>query len=553
VGGVDRLVQLADADIEPSSLRSAAPALSAAARVAERLRPLASAERASVHLQRLIDFLNGLTPTPTADGSVAARLERGRRAVMGTLASLASAYAAHDDAVVSIEDVISRVRRAIEAQTFVADDPDEDGAVRLMDDHAARYAQADELAVVGLIDGEWPERPIRNIFFPTSLIAALGWPTERDRRAASEARFLDLLGSATKSVTVSTVKLDDEAIVEPSPFVDEIVRAGLSVIEPADADGAPDAYADAAPDSDWAALRRSAPARDMPAFHGQTVATDPRAWSVSALETYLGCPFKFFAQHVLALDEDPEDEEILDPRRQGELVHRVFEDFFREWQDAGRGAITPDSLGDARALFASIVEREVAALPEAEAALERTRLLGSPVAAGLGEAVFLMEAERPMPVVDRLLEWTLTGTFRVSVDGADRDVRLRGKADRVDLLADGTFRVIDYKLGRAPNRTRALQLPVYGLCAEQQLQRERGRLWTLSEAAYIAFREPKRVVPLFSSHEEKAEVLASAQQRLIGTLDRIAAGEFPPTPDDVFRCETCAFASVCRKDYVGDV
>jgi CRISPR/Cas system-associated exonuclease Cas4 (RecB family) len=94
---------------------------------------------------------------------------------------------------------------------------------------------------------------------------------------------------------------------------------------------------------------------------------------------------------------------------------------------------------------------------------------------------------------------------------------------------------------------------VYGLCAEQQLQRERGRLWTLSEAAYIAFREPKRVVPLFSSHEEKAEVLASAQQRLIGTLDRIAAGEFPPTPDDVFRCETCAFASVCRKDYVGDV
>jgi len=47
--------------------------------------------------------------------------------------------------------------------------------------------------------------------------------------------------------------------------------------------------------------------------------------------------------------------------------------------------------------------------------------------------------------------------------------------------------------------------------------------------------------------------MAAAQQRLADTIDRIALGEFPPTPDDVFRCETCTFASVCRKDYVGEV
>ena len=33
----------------------------------------------------------------------------------------------------------------------------------------------------------------------------------------------------------------------------------------------------------------------------------------------------------------------------------------------------------------------------------------------------------------------------------------------------------------------------------------------------------------------------------------IETGEFPPRPDDVYRCETCSFASVCRKDYVGDI
>jgi len=53
-----------------------------------------------------------------------------------------------------------------------------------------------------------------------------------------------------------------------------------------------------------------------------------------------------------------------------------------------------------------------------------------------------------------------------------------------------------------------------------------------------------------SGDSARDEVLARAQQRLADTLDRIDRGEFPPTPDDVFRCETCSFASVCRKDYV---
>jgi len=57
--------------------------------------------------------------------------------------------------------------------------------------------------------------------------------------------------------------------------------------------------------------------------------------SVSAIETYLDCPFKFFAQHVLKLEEEPEDEEVMDPRRQGQFVHDVFERFFAAWQNAG--------------------------------------------------------------------------------------------------------------------------------------------------------------------------------------------------------------------------
>jgi RecB family exonuclease len=243
----------------------------------------------------------------------------------------------------------------------------------------------------------------------------------------------------------------------------------------------------------------------------------------------------------------------MDPRRQGQFVHHVFETFFRAWQASGRQAITPENLDEARVTFAEVVDRELVRLSHAEAGLERTRLLGSSAAAGLGEAVLRMEAERPVAVMERLLEYRLDGEFVIATATGPRTVSLRGKADRLDLLGDGTFRLIDYKLGWPPNKSRALQLPIYGLSAEQLLSVSRGRAWTLGEAVYLAFKGPKRVVPLFSSRENRDEVLGQAQQRLSDTFDAIESGEFPPRPDDVYRCDTCSFASVCRKDYVGDI
>ena len=147
----------------------------------------------------------------------------------------------------------------------------------------------------------------------------------------------------------------------------------------------------------------------------------------------------------------------------------------------------------------------------------------------------------------------LGGAFTFAANDGPRTITLRGKVDRLDLLADGTFRLIDYKLGWPPNRQRALQLPIYSLCAEARLASYRGRSWRLGEAAYVAFKGPRRVVPLFTSEPDRAAVLAGAEQRLVETVDAIARGEFPPRPDVVFRCETCSFSSVCRKDYVGDV
>jgi RecB family exonuclease/inactivated superfamily I helicase len=537
-------------------------ALLAAVPVCRMLTPLLGPAAASSQLGLLRDFLRAAWRPLDEDDPFLSRERRSRKAVEDVLTALAGAHRAHHDPPWTIDDLAGAVRRWVGEQTF--DPHAATGGIQLLDDQAARYGEFDHLALVGLLEHEWPERPKANIFYPVTMLRSLGWPSEQDRRGASDGRFLDLLSSATRMVSVSTVTLDDDAVVTRSPQLDEIHRAGLSAMAetarptpslpteaPADGQPAPDRL-NPEPRA-WLRMRMDRPGRDLPAFHGSTGTRPPREWSVSALETYLDCPFKFFALHVLKLREEPDDEEVMDPRRQGQLVHTVFESFFKTWQEASRGAITPADLDDARRLFEEVVDRELARLPPAEAGLERTRLLGSPAAAGLGEAVFRMEAERPVPVVERLLEHRLAGAFSIATQEGSREVRLRGKADRLDLLEDGTFRLIDYKLGWPPNRARALQLPIYGLCAEERLASYRGRSWALGEAMYLAFKGPKRVVPLFTSAGEKDKSLGEAQTRLAQTIDAIERGEFPPTPDDVYRCEMCDMASVCRKDYVGDV
>jgi RecB family exonuclease len=536
-------------------------ALSALTAAAEELQPLVDRGSAASQIDRLADFFAAHANTGERDDD---RARRGRAALVSVMRQLASAYRDHGDREVVLDDLAPELRRWIEEATFAHDGGN--AGVHLLDAEAARFGDFDQLTLVGLVEGEWPGRQRRNIFYAPGVLTSLGWPSEHDRRSASTAAFLDLVLSPSTGVTLSTFTLDDEALVEPSTLIEEVSGLGLPRAEsPIPSDRV---FVDEAlsldpvdlevllPDAQgWAQTRLSRTNADDPRYHGATGPQPPRELSVSAIETYLACPFKFFAQRVLKLEEERDDEEVMDPKAQGLFVHDVFECFFHRWQDAGRRTITPANLDEARVLFAEVVEERIVAngLPEPEAAIERTRLLGSPVAAGLGEVVFRMEAERPMPVVERLLEQRLKGEFAFAGPNGPRRVHLNGVADRIDLLEDGTFRLVDYKLSSAPNKSRALQLPIYGLCAEQRLQQHRGRSWMLGEAAYIAFRGAQRVTPLFTKRSDREQVMAAAQERLVDAVDAIERGEFPPTPTDVFICGFCSYGAVCRRDYVGDV
>ena len=529
--------------------------------IAQELASLRSPSSVAQHLGVLLGFLLAHESSEVPEVALEARHRRARGAVLATIGMLRDAYARFDSEPVSADDVAALVRRWLEGQTFAPQTGDE--GMHLIDADSARFGEFADVHIAGLVEDEWPDRARRNIFYSPSILRELGWPSESDRLAGARAAFADLLRLPTMRLSVSTFLLEADALVSPSALLDELEQSGLDSVEEAapsqrifDAEALYMEPIDTAPLGAYARewLERRVRVADLPLqrFRGFTDPPTARPYSLSALERYQDCPFKFFAGDVLRLEEVPEDESTMSPRARGRFIHEVFQRFFEAWDGRGGGAITTERLVEARALMAEVAEPLLARLPDADAALERARLFGSAISTGSVEIVLGHEAAAPADVRERWLEYRLDGEFALgSVEG--RKVPLKGVADRIDLLADNRLRVVDYKSGSAPNPARALQVAIYALCAQERLRNRDGGEWPIAEAVYLAFSGKRSQAHVVRPGDHEAEEsLDTARARLLGIVDRIARGEFPAQPHDEILCDFCAYTSVCRKDYVHD-
>ena len=484
----------------------AAPAYRAAVEAAADLCELRASAPASTQLRRLLAFwdmrsasLPPLLKLPRTDS----RETRARSAISRTLTALAQVHEAHHDPVWTLDDLSLSVRRAIEEQTFEVAPLEMSRGIRLLDDRAARYGEFDDLFVVGVVEPEWPDRPRRNIFYPPALLKSLGWPSERDRRSAADAHVVNLVAGAERRTVLSVFMLEDDALVTRSMQLDEVPRARLSTVA-REATAPARIFIDEALAFDpiawqplsedaatWARLRSARSDVADPRFHGSVPAPPARMWSVSALETYIGCPFRFFAQHVLDLDEEPTDEEVMDPRRQGRFVHEVFEKFFAAWQRAGYGGITPNAISF----------RRVRCLPRwwssAWLSCPRQRR-GLSALAFSGRRRLRGSAKRSCGWKRnvRFLSWS--GCSSTDSKGSSR-LRRRTVARELTLEAKPIASIcspmarsgssITSSDGRRIARE-ALQLPIYGVCAEQRLRNIPWPRLDAGDAMYLAFKGP---------------------------------------------------------------
>jgi ATP-dependent helicase/nuclease subunit B len=212
--------------------------------------------------------------------------------------------------------------------------------------------------------------------------------------------------------------------------------------------------------------------------------------SATRIERWAGCPFAYLVQDVFGIDavENPEDRLEITALDRGSLVHEVLERFILEVLARGpEGVPEPDAPWSAadRARMAEI-GRELCDEYEARGLTgrpifwrDRARILAD-LERFLDGDDLNRRTHRTRPVAAELA----FGLREATVEAVPftlpdtRQLRFRGKADRLDVGDDGTLHIVDYKTGgfsayqgiseeNPDDRGRRLQLAVYGAAARQ--------------------------------------------------------------------------------------
>ena len=301
----------------------------------------------------------------------------------------------------------------------------------------ARMARADLVICGALHEGSWPGTSAPDPLLAPAVLRALGVPGADFRIGLAAHDLAAALGAP--EVVLSFARRDAAGPVIPSRFVQRVqallgdLLAGHSETEAVRLarviDNAPSAPAYLKPEP-----MPSAAQRDV-------------AISVTALDRLRGDPYQFYASAILRLRALDALDSDATPAWKGTAVHRILD----TWHKAGG---KPDDLAD----FARAELDTMSAHPLMRS-LWRPRLLAG-------------------------LEWVVAEIARQAAEGRSvigsevkgeidwRGVRIHGRADRIDRLADGSLAVVDYKTGLPPSPSMvekgfALQLGLIALMAER--------------------------------------------------------------------------------------
>jgi ATP-dependent helicase/nuclease subunit B len=299
----------------------------------------------------------------------------------------------------------------------------------------ARMSRADLVICAGLTEGSWPASPSPEPLLPPAVLRALGVPGGEFRIGLAAHDLAGALGAP--EVVLSWALRDEGGPVIPSRFV---LRVEAMLGELAEAHRETRAV-ELAREIDRAAPAPAYP-RPMPR---PTAAQRDVALAVTALDRLRGDPYQFYAGAILrlrsldALDADPT------AAWKGEVVHKVLD----RWHKAG---------GRAGELLAIAAE-------------ELAEMRAHPLVRRLW-----------WPRLSKALEWIDQQIAEQRANGREvlkteikgemqyLDVKVHGRADRIDRLVDGKLAVVDYKTGAPPSGKMvengfALQLGTIGLIA----------------------------------------------------------------------------------------
>jgi len=297
-----------------------------------------------------------------------------------------------------------------------------------------------------------------------------------------------------------------------------------------------------------------------------------RQYSVSQLEKYAKCPYQFFAERILKLEQVEEPSEEVEALEMGSILHNIFYEFYT--QLTGKG-LTLYRCSDrdfkyAEELLFSIAEKKIieANFRSPLSFYEKEKILGLNNRRESSILFLFLEEER-MREDGYIPEYFELGFGKIDDSALPeevknlkiKDILIRGKIDRVDLNREkNSFRVVDYKLGgKKPSREDlksgiSLQLPVYLYAAKEFIKARLKKDYNPGGADIFSLQYKEKdfgrdAVGDLSPESAAYEIMDICKEAVVKYVELISIGKFHLTKlDDREKkvCRFCGFRSICR-------
>lgn len=309
-----------------------------------------------------------------------------------------------------------------------------------------------------------------------------------------------------------------------------------------------------------------------------------KEYSISQLETYAKCPYKYFAERVLNLKALEEPSEEIEALEMGSLLHNILYEFYSTIRKKGIiiSKASAENFKTAENILFKIAEEKIndGNFNSPLTFYEKEKILGIN---GKRENSLLYqflktEKENNENFIPEFFE-VVFGSLPAGRQNSNReillrelkagDVKIRGKIDRIDINEkENIYEVIDYKLGgKKPKRDElneglSLQLPLYMYAAKELInaQLDKDLEPDIPKIYSLKFREGqfgKSAVNIGlrknSSAEEKNEVVNNLIKECLESVEKfvneISLGKFNLTTlkdRENKVCGYCSFKAICR-------
>jgi len=307
-----------------------------------------------------------------------------------------------------------------------------------------------------------------------------------------------------------------------------------------------------------------------------------RQYSISQLENYGKCPFKYFIERILNIKVIEEPTEDIEPIEMGRILHSILFEFYVEMRKKKIQLMncSNNEFEIAKRTIIQIAEKklEKSFFKSPITFHDREKIIGIN---GIFEnsilyRFLLFERNNSEPnyipkyfevgfgkLNDEKSDESLSTSEPLLIDG----IKLRGKIDRIEINdEEKKFNVVDYKLnGKKPSGPEikagvSLQLPLYLYATADLLEKKYGEKFSPNEMFIYSLKYKndefgkKLINPKIYKNVD--EVISDTLSHIKNYVDAISNGEFTLSPHDKRKsivCKNCSFNLACRIDEVKEL